>query len=69
MTYQQAVSMALDFAQRRQRPAYVIELAEGWGVSSAQPRRSRGIPVEAPALDPEESGPEIEREWAELALS
>jgi hypothetical protein len=28
MTFEQAVTMALDAAQRRQRPAYVIELAE-----------------------------------------
>jgi hypothetical protein len=55
MTYQQAVSMALDVAQRRQRPAYIIELAEGWAVSSSRPRRSRGIPIMAAALGVEES--------------
>ena len=54
MTYEQAVSMALDVAQRRQRVAYIIELAEGWAVSSSRPRRGHSIPVEAPALDPEE---------------
>jgi hypothetical protein len=55
MTYQQAVSMALDVAQRRQRPAYIIELAAGWAVSSSRPRRNRALPVEAPASDPDES--------------
>jgi hypothetical protein len=54
MTYQQAVSMALDFAQRRQRPAFIIELAAGWAVSNYRPRHNHAVPVEAPALDPEE---------------
>ena len=54
MTYEQAVSMALDVAQRRQRVAYIVELAQGWAVSSSRPRRGNAIPVEAPAPDPQE---------------
>jgi len=51
VTFEQALAFALDIAQRRQRPAYVIELANGWAVSSDRPRHARSIPVEPPSPD------------------
>jgi hypothetical protein len=60
MTFEQAVSFALDVAQRRQRPAYVVELAAGWAIITYKPRHGRAVAVEPPAPDPhdDEDDPE-----------
>lgn len=60
MTFEQAVSFALDIAQRRQRPAYVVELAAGWAIITYKPRHGRAVAVEPPAPDPhdDEDDPE-----------
>jgi hypothetical protein len=58
MTYQQALAQALDIAQRRQRAAYLIELADGWVVSSYPPLHARAVSVEPPPPEPDEDGEE-----------
>jgi hypothetical protein len=62
MDYAQALALALDIAQRRQRAAYLIELADGWAVSSYRPLHARAVSVEPPPPEPDEDGDEDEYE-------
>ena len=60
MTFEQSVSFALDIAQRRQRPTYVVELTAGWAIITYKPRHRRAVAVEPPTPDPhdEDGDPE-----------